>query len=122
MQEPDPRSGPAVVVVGSPPKATGMPPSDLRTISPTPSESEAMSPTLKNVKREPEASVEALLMDPEVPNKEGQMKPVYSSDSLMALAAQSSFSGLGTGASGAANGTLAYPTIPPPSMMAAPQL
>ena len=80
-------------------------------VSPTPSESEAMSSDgLQSPK--PAAADEALLLQPS--SSSMPMKPVYSSDSLMALAAQESFSGLGT-----AGGGPAYPHVPPPRMMPA---
>ena len=61
------------------------------------------SPHASNV-----SETEALLM--QEPGNNANMKPVYSSDSLMALAAQGSLSGLGS--PGAA---LNYPVVPPPA-------
>ena len=81
----------------------------------TPSEDEAMQAAGQHQSYPPKLSTAAHearggAQVPEQPS--GSMKPVFSSDSLMAMAAQDAFSGLGSTSAGMP----AYPGIPPPRM------
>ena len=86
-----------------------------RGISPTPSEQEAMAAAASAgplAMPTAAATDEALLHGSSAGDTSGPLRPVYSSDSLIALAAQESFSGLG-----AVGATPAYPTANKPRMV-----
>ena len=91
-------------------------------VTPTPSEEEAMAPGASRHTRgkggEPPRLYCSPLQAQEMasfphPTGEAPLRPVFSSDSLMALAARESFSGLGS----ANDGMPAYPGIPAPRMV-----